>query len=700
MSDRSRLRLIVLQVLVISLLATLGGRLYFLQVMAGEHYQQAATNNRVREVVTPAVRGQILDSSGRPLARNRTAMVVSVSRSTLLKRSDGGKVVLHRLSRALGVPYRSLALRTRLCTAEVSQPCWNGSPYQPIPVADDVSPRVALQIVERSEDFPGVTAELQPVRAYPGPAQATHVLGYLSPITEDELAEIDRAGQDLRRAAEVGRAGLERQYERYLGGEAGIRRVAVDHLGRVAGVVGEDPAEPGANLVTSIDARVQAAAEQRLLEGIQRARAGDTSPQRKFKADSGALVVMDHRTGRIIAMASYPSYDPRMWVGGISQKNYDRLLSEKAGVPLISRATQGEFAPASTFKVISTSAAVNAGYSLDGTYNCTKGIYAGGRWFENFESTAYGPIPFSQALQVSCNSVYMRIGYEMWLRDGGLSPVKNPRDPMVTMAQKWHLGEPTGIDLPSESDGRIADREWKRAYWEATKEYNCKYAKTGDPKLERSDPERAAYLRQLARENCVDGFRFRAGDAVNFSIGQGDTTVTPLQLARTYAAVANGGTIWEPRVGRAVVRPDGTVVKRIKPVKVGRVPVKKHVLTYIREALYGVVRSGTAAWRFIDFPLDEHPIAGKTGTGEVYGKQTTSWFASFDDRYAIVMMVSQGGTGSGTSAPSVRALYEDIYGIDRPGGHGLLDGGLPPENLPAVLPDGTPVRGPGPKGGR
>ncbi|MGH8869574.1 MAG: penicillin-binding protein 2 [Actinomycetes bacterium] len=694
MSERSRLRLVVLQILVVSLLVTLGGRLYFLQVMAGETYQQAATNNRVREVLTPAVRGQILDSAGRPLVRNRTAMVVSVSRTAILKQPDDGEAVLRRLANVLDQRYSALDKKTRLCAPGVDQPCWNGSPYQPIPVADDVEPQVALQIVERAEDFPGVTAELLPVRDYPGKTAAPHTLGYLSPITEEELEELEaRAGSDgkvLQHAALAGRSGLEQQYDTYLRGEPGVQSVAVDHLGRVSGTVGQQAPIPGSHLVTSLDAGIQADAEKRLREGIHRARIGDTFPHQKFKADSGAIVVMDHTNGRVLAMASYPGYDPKVWVGGISQKNYDRLTSQKAGTPLISRATQGEFAPASTFKVISTSAAVKAGYPLHGTYDCSSGFQAGGRWFKNYESAAYGPISFQKALEISCDSIFYRLAYEMWLKDGGLTPVKHPKDPMVTMAKGWGLGKPTGIDLPSESDGRIADREWKREYWEATKDFNCSYArkKHPDPKLERKDPARARFLKQLAYENCLDGYQFRAGDAVNFSIGQGDTTVTPLQQARTYAAVANGGTLWEPRIGKAIVRPDGSVVKRITPQEAGRVPVPKRTLDYIRNALYGVPSVGTAAWRFIGFPLDEHPLAGKTGTGEVYGKQTTSWYVGFDKRYVIAMMVSQGGTGSGTSAPSVRALFEDIYGI---GTKPLFENGKPPAGLPPRLPDGTEI---------
>jgi penicillin-binding protein 2 len=696
-SQTSRLRLVVLEVLVLSLLVTLLGRLWYLQVLAGDQYQQAAADNRIREIVTPAVRGQILDSSGRPLVRNRTALVVSVSRTELLKQPDDGRAVLRRLARVIKMPYGEIAKRVRLCGPGVSKPCHSGSPYQPIPVTDRADTKMALQIMERREEFPGVTAELQAVREFPEPAgaNAAHMLGYLSPVTEEELAaQEERArrkgtetvvkGTDL-----VGRSGLERMYDGYLRGRSGVQQLSVDHLGRVTGVVDERDQVPGSYLVTSIDGKVQALAERALRGAIHQARTkGDRNKGgRRYKADSGAVVVLDHQTGRIVAMASYPTYDPSIWVGGISLRDYQSITNEKNNYPNLSRATQGEFAPASTFKVISTSAAAEHGFSLRGTYPCTSSFQVGNREFTNYESQAHGSITFRQALEVSCDTVFYRIGYQMWLRDGGNSPKRKPADPIVTMAKAWGLGSPTGVDLPSESDGRIADRAWKKHYWAATKDENCKRGKTGYPEVANEDPDRARFLEQLARENCADGYKFRAGDAVNFAIGQGDTTVTPLQMAAVYGAVANGGTLWSPRIGKAVIRPDGTLVRELKPKVRAKVPVEKRVLDYIRSALYGVTVEGTGRGPFAGFPLDTHPVASKTGTGEVYGKQTTSWFASFDKRYSIVMMVSQGGTGSGTSGPFVRQIYEGIYGLD--GKQAALPGGLPQVRLPTIRKDGT-----------
>jgi penicillin-binding protein 2 len=691
MSERSRLRLVVLQVLVLSLFVTLGGRLWYLQVVAGERYEQAATDNRLRQVAVPAVRGQILDDQGRPLVRNRTALVVSVSRTELLRQRDAGTELLQRLGDVIGVPYDELRARTTLCDGDAPKPCWNGSPYEPIPVTETDDTTIALRILERQEEFPGVTAELSPVREFPAPAgaNAAHLLGYLSPVTEEELTQQEQqaTGTRIGRRDLVGRAGLERQYDDALRGASGVRTVAVDHRGRVSGTVDEQPATPGNHVVTSIDAGIQAAAETQLQAAIDRARSRNDRDGNSYSAPTGAAVVLDHRTGRIVALASYPSYDPAIWVGGISSSDYAAITSEDAHYPNQSRATQGEFAPASTFKVVSTAAAVAAGYDIDGTYSCPSSFQVGNRAFRNYESQAYGQISLERALEISCDTVFYRFAYELWLRDGGDRPRADAADTFLRMAQGFGFGRPTGLDLPAESGGRIADRAWKQQTWEATKETSCRRAAEGYPDVAADDPERAAYLQQIASDNCVDGFKYRGGDAVNFAIGQGDTTITPLQLAVAYGAIANGGTLWAPRIGRAVVRPDGTVLEEIVPQPAGSLPVDAGTLDYIRTALYGTAREGTGRAAFAGFPLDLHPVGVKTGTGEVFGKQTTSWFASFDDRYAIVLMVEEGGTGAGTSGPSVRGIYEAIYGLA--GAPPLLPGGRPPEGLPTVAPDGS-----------
>lgn len=683
MNSRTHFRLVVLYVLVAALLLVLMGRLWTMQVLDGRHYRQVAADNRTRDIVVPAVRGVILDDQGRPLVRNRTALVVSVDRTTLSRQKDEGAGVLNRLAKVLGTSYDALSKKTRLCGPGIKRPCWPGSPYQPIPVDDRVDPKRALQIMERQEEFPGVTAAVQAVREYPRPegAGAAQALGYLQPITQEELDKrkglkvTGYSGVDL-----IGRDGLEAVYDADLRGEPGFRKVLVDSQGRVTGTAQDKAPVPGGNLVTSLDAGVQGAAEKALGNAVQNAR------KQGHKADAAAAVVMDVQTGRLVAMASYPTYDPSIWTGGISQDEYDALLGKKKGEPLISRVSQGQFAPGSTFKVSSVAAAVKDGYDLHGTYSCPGSYNVGSRAFRNFEGQAHGNMSLHQALVVSCDTIFYKFAYEEWLRDGATKPKKHPSDPMVEMARRFGFGTRTGVDLPGETTGRIPDRGWKRSYWNATKKADCKGAKDGYPEVAKTDPSRAAYLKAVAAENCAEGYMWRAGDAANLSVGQGDVLVTPLQLARAYAAVANGGRLVVPRVARAVVRPDGSLVREIDPPAGPKLPVDPKVLKYIRGGLAGVTKSGTAAGAFSGFDLKKVPVAGKTGTAEVYGKDDSSWFASFapvdKPRFAVIAMVSQGGTGASTAAPAVREIYEAMYGLN--GKKPALKDGRTPAGLPKL----------------
>ncbi|HET6294550.1 MAG TPA: penicillin-binding protein 2 [Kribbella sp.] len=661
---KPRLRLFVIQVLVFSLMFTLIGRLWYMQVMSSDDYSQAATQNHTREVLVPAPRGTIVDSAGRTLVGNRVSLVITVDRSVLAKLPDQQqKAMLARLAKVLGQKPADLTARTMLCGEPgASKPpaCWNGTPYQPIPVAKDVSEQVAIEVMERREDFPGVAAESTALRAYPAPygVNAAHLLGYLSPITTGELDELDKAGQDSigHRSDLVGRAGVERTYDAMLRGTPGVKNVIVDAVGYTTGVQKQTAPVPGSTLMTSIDARIQASVEKELRGAITTARKQyDKITKRNYVADSGAAVVMDTKTGQIVAMASYPSYDPGVWVGGISQRELDALYSPQAGTPLLSRALQAQLAPGSTFKPITTAAAMGAGYGPRTRLDCSPNFVVGNRKFKNYESASYGMIGFDQALALSCDTFFYRIAYDLWLKEGGNSGDLNAQDPLVEMAQKFGLGRPTGVDLPGEVSGRIADRKWKKEYYDAQKDYYCKLA-------DNPPAGTSSFLKQFSREFCADGYRYRAGDAVNFAIGQGDTTLTPLQLATVYSALSNGGILWEPHVGKKVIGPNGKA-KPIPSKVSARLPVPSSTLKYIDKALKETARTGTAAWKFNGFPLDQVPLRVKTGTAEVYGKQTTSWMASYSDRYAVVMMISQAGTGSGASGTAVRHIYESLYNI-------------------------------------
>lgn len=697
MSQRSNLRLLVLAVLVLSLLATLVARSFYLQVVTGETYVEAAQDNTEREVVEPAVRGLILDQAGRPLVANRTTVVVTVDRMTLAKEKDDGAGVIERLSKILDLPKGKIEDRLKNCGTEGAKPppvCWNGTPYQPVPIASDVDTQTALTIMERRSDFPGVQAKLEAVREYPAPfnVNAAHILGYLGPVTEEQLAaqgdstEYDR----LRRTDVVGRSGLERVYDENLRGKPGITSLAVDTAGNVTGVLEDKPPTAGDYIITSIDAHLQSVVEKQLVAAVQRAQA------QGYPGTSGAAVVVDVRNGHVLAMASYPTYDPAVWIGGVSKKQYQELLDSKS---LSSNAMQGLFPPGSTYKVISTAAAGREGYSLYGSYPCPSQIKIGTQVFRNFESSAYGRIPLARALEVSCNTVFYGIAQRMWNQAGGVNAGTESPDPIAEVAQSFGLGTPTGIDLPGESSGRIASREFKQQNWERNKDRWCANAEAGYPETRKKDPALADFYTALDKENCEDGFQWRPGDALNAAIGQGDTAVTPLQMAMVYAAIANGGTVYQPQVAKALVSASGEVVKEFEPVVKSRIDTTKTTMKFLRRTLPGVTSEGSGETPFLGFPLNKIPVASKTGSAQVTGDDvSTSWFASYapadDPKYAVIMMVTQGGTGSKTSGPSVRKIYEALFGISGTSvnpNRSVLVGGEPMEDLPRVKSDGTPV---------
>ena len=688
MNQRARLSLLVVQILIFSLLAGLLGRLFYLQVAAGPKYRDAALSIQSRDVVTPATRGLIVDSSGVPLALNRVGIAVTVDRTKIDRQPDKGVAVIKSLAKLLNLKYNDVFQRTRLC-GELPKGsragCWTGSRFQPIPITKEADPEIALRIVERSDQYPGVSATPVSIRNYPSNAgvNAAHLLGYVGPLTDADLSGAN--GRSYYRSESIGKAGLEIQYDEYLRGTPGIKTVIVDRKEAVTSTSQNSKPVGGNHLVTSIDARVQASAESALEDAVRRARASG------FPSDGGAAVVMDIKNGQILALASYPTYDPNAYERGLTVAEAENLYSEAAGVPALSRALQGLFAPASTFKSVSVVAAASAGYDLNATYDCPSQVEVGTRAFQNFESKAQGRISLKKAIAISCDTIWYRIAFDEWLRDGGLKPKSTANDYFYTAAKGFQVGKKTGIDLPSESSGRLADREWRKSWYEQNKDFYCNY-KTRAPKSQQT-----AFLVQLAYENCLDGDKIRAGDAVNFSIGQGDTVITPLKLAQMYAAIGNGGTIWKPTVAKAIVKTDGTLVKEFSPEKLGSIPASKETMKFLESSLREVVVSGTGAGVFSGFPV---AISGKTGTAQVFGKNPngslksdTSWFASFGPtekpRYAVVMMVSQGGFGASTSGIGVRKIYETLFGVQ---GSKVLSAkiifpsGVPPVGLPKISP--------------
>ncbi len=593
MNAKTTARMAILQLLVLTLVAVLLGRLWIVQVARPVHHGAPVTEvGELRTISVPALRGRILDRNGRPLVDNESALTVLVDPTAAAKLDKRARTALYsRLGSVLGKPGDDLAARTVPCgTPGARRPpvCWSGQPYEPVPIARNVSTTAALAISERSEHFPGVVVDSRATRRFPKPAavSAAHLLGYVAPVNRTEL---DAAHGELRTTDLVGRAGLEKEYDTLLRGTPGQRTVRVDAQGRVLSVVSERPAKPGADLVTNLDVRVQALAERELVKAIATARGRvDKVTKRKFVADAGAMVVLDARTGGVVAMASNPGYDPALWLDGLTSAERKRLLAS-GDAPLVPRATQGEYAPGSTFKVVSATAALTHGFQTSERLPCPGTMKIVGRTFRNFESRAYGDISLSDALAVSCDTFFYQVGLDH-RRDNAIEAA----------AAAFGFGRPTGLDLPGERSGHVG--------------------------------------RQTSY----------AGHAALLAIGQGDTTVTPLQLARAYAAIGNGGRLLQPSLRKQAAK------------STGKLPLTTPQLRYLQAALRKTTLSGTGAAPFAGFPLATTPVGSKTGTAEVDGRQSTSWFASCDQDYAVVMMVSQGGTGAATSGPAVRQVWETL----------------------------------------
>jgi penicillin-binding protein 2 len=478
------------------------------------------------------------------------------------------------------------------------------------------------------------------------------VLGDLQPITPEEIRSrhlpvTGFSGVDL-----VGQAGLEAEYDTQLRGQAGKQTVSVNAAGDVTGSVSTTAPVNGDDLVTSLNSQVQTVAQNALTSAIERSRAAGND------ANQGAAVVMS-----------------------ITQQQFSQLFGTSGGQPIINWAAQGQYAPGSTFKVTSTAAAVADGYPLDGLYNCPGSVSIAGHTFGNDGQPNLGDMPFSEALIQSCDTVYYDIGYGMYLKDdpkANSHPSPNaPVQKMQAMELAWGFGQDTGVDLPAESTGTIPTRQWLYYLWKDnahTGQNWCKYGK-----------QYGSYVQQIEWQDCQDGWQWEPGQAAIAAIGQGYVTVTPLQLTSAYVALANGGTLYSPRIGEALISSaTGQVARQINPPVIRHLPVSSETLSYMRTALAGVVTQGTAAGAFSGFPLNKVCVAGKTGTAQLFGKNATAVFASFapcdHPQYVVVVMLPDSGYGADAAAPAVRQIWDGIYGLE---GH---QAALPAGRAPAALP--------------
>src|SRR6056297_1482751 len=584
------LRLTFLTVLVTVLFIALFSRLWFLQVLAGERYVEAADTNRLRTVVTEAPRGRIQADGGVPLVDNRAALTISADRQRLLTaagepRDEVAEQVLDRLSALLRLPTEEIV--DRLTSRRYS-------PFRPVPVAIDVAPEVVFAVREQQELFPGVVAETLPVRTYPHGTTAAHLVGYLGEISESELLEerfADYCGGDT-----VGRGGREEVYEADLRGLEGQRVLEVTASGAVVGVISEREPAPGNDLVTHLDLDLQQAVERLLADGIVASRDIERDDGRTLPSTGGSAVVLDATDGRILAMASYPSYDPREFVGGVSQAYWEQINDPDNETPLFNRPIQAVHPPGSVFKTVSGAMLLESGLVTTATEVACPPFYeVGGITFRNWNPFDEGDMDLPVALMRSCDTYFYDVAYRQWQVEQAQGD--EVRELLPEVAERFGFGRTLGVDLPGEAPGVVPSRVWRAQYWERNRDVYCANA-------ERLDP--GSYGQPVNEDLCQLGGRWRGGDAINTSIGQGDLLSTPLQVAASYQAIANDGVLMRPHLGQAVVGPDGEVVRDIDPEVIGNLELADGELAAIREGLERVVMDerGTAFPAFEGFPLE------------------------------------------------------------------------------------------------
>lgn len=598
-------RFAVLGLIALVLLGGLLVRLWSMQVLSGESFAAQAEENRIRQVSIPASRGRILDAKGRPLVTNRPVMAVTVA-PTLLSRENSATLIT-RLSTVIDVSVPEIVKHLTSYKAER---------LAPRVVRVDVPMSTVSYLVEHAPEFPDVSIEAAAVREYPYGVLAAHVLGYTGEISETQLKS--ELLPDYRIGDIVGKTGIESQYDKVLQGEKGYRRLEVDSKGRVRRIVAEGEPRAGKDIVLTIDADVQKVAEKALAAALEEAHS-----QNYKKARAGAAVVLDVKTGGVVAMASAPSYDPTLFLGGISDADWQALTAKESEYPLNNRAIMAAYAPASTFKAVTGMAALEDGVVTAGsTFDCP-GFWLGmgkpGKWC--WKHSGHGRISLVGGIRESCSAVFYEIGKRFFLKKG---------EPLQAFARSVGLGADTGIDLPGEVPGRVPDAAWKKAYNEFY-------------------PEMQPWL---------------GGDTVNMAIGQGDLLVTPLQLASVYASLGNGGKVMKPHVLESVLGADGQPTLRVEPAVAHDPGVRPANLATMKRALLEVTRTGTAAAVFSGFPV---AVAGKTGTAEVNKKDDFAWFACYapadSPRYAVVVVIEQGGHGGSVAGPAARQILSKLFNV-------------------------------------
>lgn len=598
-ADQSRRVRVLAAVLGLAFLAV-GAQLANLQILSGERLAALSDKNRLRLRPIAAPRGILFDRTGLPLVDNRPAFsLVLVPRAA----PDPG-VVLDRLAALLNVPRAEL--RDRLARVPADSP-W------PIRLSRGLTLDEVARVEEWRLDLPGVTVEVEPQRAYPSTRFAAHLLGYVR-----EASDADLARGRLQRGDLVGQTGLERLHDEYLRGRDGAEEIEVDAYGRSIRVLDRREPVPGAHVRTTIDRRVQQAAEEAL------------------GARAGAVVVMDPRNGDVLALVSHPAYPVERFARPLDRDTWLALVQDPTH-PLLNRAVQGLYPPGSLFKIVVAAAALQGEvFTPFDRLPCPKAWVFGGRSYHNWEDHDRGALTLEEALRHSCNTFFYQLG------------LKVGPERIAQMAEAFGLGRVTDTGLTGERPGLVPSPAWKR---------------------------------QTLKD------RWHPGDTVSLAIGQGLITVTPLQVARLMSAVANGGTLWKPRMVERVVTPNGRVLREEAPADQGRVDLAPVVVHYLRDALASVVAAGTGK----QAQVPGLTIGGKTGTAQTHEfrsdadrkrrDQDHAWFAGFapvdDPQVVVVVFAERAGLGGQVAAPIARDIFKAVF-LEKVAGNALAPAGAAP----------------------
>lgn len=586
----SNRRLDILGYIVLLVIILLISRLAYLQIAQGADFKLKSDNNRIRLMPLMAPRGIFYDRNGVPLVSNRPGFSVSLVPISGPIPDD----VIDRLSGFLGM--KPAEIRQK-----VSQ---QDNPLEPVRIKNDVGPDIVTKIKEHQNDLPGVIIEIQSVRNYVNNELAAHIFGYVGEISDVELEKKKTEG--YKTGDIVGKFGLEKVYDKEIRGINGGEQVEVNVDGRPIRMLGKKEPVLGSSLVLTIDMKIQKAAEKAMDDRLKylQTKLGN------INAKAAAAVAMNPKTGEILAMVSRPAFNPNLFNGGISTKDW-KVINDNPFNPMQNRAISGEYPPGSTFKIITGTAALELGKVTPEE----KILDTGHHWIipkGNAMGEALGWISFKEALSKSDNVYFYEMGNRLGI------------DNLEKYARMFGLGDYTGINLPGEADGLVANRKYKeKAYGE-------------------------------------DWYLSETFDA---AIGQGFQLATPLQMAMVMSEVANGGHRYRPYLVNKMLSPNGDTIKTFGPEEVGSVKISDRNLNLIRSALHDVaLPGGTAAYVFDGFPVS---IAGKTGTAENPHGDDHGWFvayAPFDDPTVVVaVLVEQGGFGADSAAPIARKILEAAF---------------------------------------